>query len=563
MDRGMTPRQAVNEAYKKFPVMETMRDELGDALVAEAQRGGATDVPRAKLHAAMVDAWAADGLTLSQRTTKGRKWVIQNVTNEIVGSMKKGDSVKSMAKSLFDGYGKGGVIPEQDIPKFMKDLTHLTREYSEDAFNKAIRRARRNIDKLSTKGLQAAYNGVIDAIEKGNKEKIDKAIKVAVQEKTRSFAERIARTEKARAYADGILYKYANNDDCVAFKWKLSSRHPCEDICDLYAHADLWGMGEGIFPKDKVPSLPVHPNCMCRLVPVFAGSPRLKNEKPKDRSLDGGMEYIKSLSQSHRNSLLGENGAKSVDKGEDWRKYVKGFFSKIMTCRIPRDIIQEAKISKTFKDAGVSCDFSALPREIRLAMKQETVNILQDNPKFSEYVKAHGLNLNTKDLNGAYGGTSYYYKGGNSIDISIDEDSFQDKKGIKKAVARQAKSKYKMPATEDEALHYTMSHELGHAIEIIAVYGRTAGVSDDKVRTAFLKETKTIKREILRIAKTIDSSVTYRTYKKWLSRYGQTSPREFFAECHANMRCGSPNVLGKALEEWLRRWNNGEKTDVR
>lgn len=49
---------------------------------------------------------------------------------------------------------------------------------------------------------------------------------------------------------DGAMYPYAHDPDCVAFKWKLSSRHPCDDICDLYAHADLWGMGEGIFPND-------------------------------------------------------------------------------------------------------------------------------------------------------------------------------------------------------------------------------------------------------------------------------------------------------------------------
>ena len=79
---------------------------------------------------------------------------------------------------------------------------------------------------------------------------VDKAIDVATQEKARYFAERIARTEKARAYIDGVMYHYANDPDCVAFKWKLSSRHPCDDICDLYARADLWGMGEGIFQND-------------------------------------------------------------------------------------------------------------------------------------------------------------------------------------------------------------------------------------------------------------------------------------------------------------------------
>ena len=559
----MTPLEAVRSAYKKHPVMEVMRDELVDVLVAEAQRGGAADVEKKKLKAAMAKAWAEDGLTLSERTTHGSRWVVEQTTKTIEAAIKNGGSVMTLAKELFDGYGHDHVIPKQEIPKFMGKLVALSKDYQGNAFKRALRDAQRNIDKLSTQGLKAAYNGIIGAISKGNEEMVDKAIYVATQEKARYFAERIARTEKARAYMDGVMYQYANDPDCIAFKWKLSSRHPCDDICDLYAHADLWSMGEGIFPKDKVPSLPVHPNCMCRLVPVFKGSSRLKSETPKDRILDGGMEYIKSLSKPHRTSLLGENGAKNVDKGGDWRKYIKGFFSKIMTCRIPHDIIQESKITKAFKDAGVSCDFSAIPRGIRVAMKQEVVDVLQGNPKFAEYVKAHGLNLKAEPLRGAYGVTSYYFRGGESIDISINENSFQDKAVIKKAVDRQAKSNFKMPASENEALHYTMSHELGHAIETVAVYGRIAGVSDYDVKSAYLKETGKIKKEIIKIARTIDSNVTNRTYKNWLSAYGQENPREFFAECHANMRCGSPNVLGKALEEWLRRWNNGEKTDVR
>lgn len=79
---------------------------------------------------------------------------------------------------------------------------------------------------------------------------VDKAIDVATQEKARYFAERIACTEKARAYMDGVMYHYAHDPDCVAFKWKLSSCHPCDDICDLYARADLWGTGKGIFQND-------------------------------------------------------------------------------------------------------------------------------------------------------------------------------------------------------------------------------------------------------------------------------------------------------------------------
>ena len=42
----MKPLEAVRSAYKKHPVMEVMRDELVDVLVAEAQRGGAADVEK-------------------------------------------------------------------------------------------------------------------------------------------------------------------------------------------------------------------------------------------------------------------------------------------------------------------------------------------------------------------------------------------------------------------------------------------------------------------------------------------------------------------------------------
>lgn len=146
----------------------------------------------------------------------------------------------------------------------------------------------KNYPQLSTQGLKAAYSGIIGAILKGNEEMVDTAIDVAAQEKARYFAERIARTEKARAYMDGAMYPYAHDPDCVAFKWKLSSCHPCDDICDLYARADLWGMGEGIFPKEKLPKLPVHPNCMCRVVPILHGFMRVTSEEPKDKTLAGG-----------------------------------------------------------------------------------------------------------------------------------------------------------------------------------------------------------------------------------------------------------------------------------
>lgn len=357
----------MNEAYKQYPVMKAMQSDLLPQLVIQAQKGGAADVPKEKLQKYMAQSWAADGLTLSQRTTKGAKAVVTDCTKVIKTSLENGDGVYNMAKKLFDGYKAGSVIPEQDIPKFLEKLTDLTQDYQSASFKRALRAAQRNINKLSTQGMKAAYNGVLDAIEKGNEDKLNKAIHIATQERTRYFAQRIARTEMARAYADGVFYRWYKDADCVAFKWELSSRHPCDDICDLYAHADLWGMGEGIFPKDKVPTLPVHPNCMCRLVPVFAGSPQLKSEKPKDRSLDGGMEYIERLSKSLQISLLGKTGAEKVDSGDDWRKHANGVSNKVMQSRIEPDVITVCNINPDIY-SGITSDIRG--EEVIITSKQ-------------------------------------------------------------------------------------------------------------------------------------------------------------------------------------------------
>ncbi len=131
---------------------------------------------------------------------------------------------------------------------------------------------RQAIDKINrlarngapNKALQAAYNELMEAVQKGNEKAIEKAMKVAVNEKSRYVAERITRTEMARAWADGFVAKMQKDADIVAVNFKLSSRHPVFDICDMYAKADMYGLGAGIYPKDKLPPLPVHPLDNCK-----------------------------------------------------------------------------------------------------------------------------------------------------------------------------------------------------------------------------------------------------------------------------------------------------------
>ena len=143
--------------------------------------------------------------------------------------------------------------------------------------------------------VECKDNQITDAILSSNQKRLANAVYVATQERTRYFAERIARTELARAYHDGVTARWDNDPDCVAYKWRMSQSHPVTDICDLYAGADLYGMRPGVFPKGKVPELPAHPHCMCYLWPLMSGSLKLKSETPTERVNKGGKECLSLL----------------------------------------------------------------------------------------------------------------------------------------------------------------------------------------------------------------------------------------------------------------------------
>ena len=274
---------AVRQAYREYPVMRVLFGELIDQIRAEAERGYGEALPQGITDRLFTHSWTPDNLTLSERTTRGGILVRELVARTISEQIKKSATYRQASLAIFDGYKEAGLIPTQSLPRFLQDLTQAARRASVSRAEMmgALKPIRRQIEKGTTAGMRAAYTQLIDAIETQNEKALHKAIYTATQERTRYFADRIARTEMARAYQDGFLLKWDNNEDCVAYQWKLSGRHPRYDICDLYAKANLYGMGPGIFPKDKVPRLPAHPHCMCFLKPVIRGM--MDNETPIDR----------------------------------------------------------------------------------------------------------------------------------------------------------------------------------------------------------------------------------------------------------------------------------------
>lgn len=85
---------------------------------------------------------------------------------------------------------------------------------------------------------------------------------------------RLARTEMTAAYGEATIQSAMVSPSCSGVKFILSGSHPRYDICDHICGVDEYGLGIGVYPIDKAPSYPFHPNCLCITLTV--------NENPSD-----------------------------------------------------------------------------------------------------------------------------------------------------------------------------------------------------------------------------------------------------------------------------------------
>ena len=337
---GMKFEEALDNVQRHYGKLFTL-PELRPALVeAAAYAYGIvpTMLTKAQVESMgeeLADKWDESGMTLSEKLHGVGVKMRGAIVSTLQEQMRRNKTWTEAARALYDGYGEDGqnvynggkdIISRQDLPKYLQKVREATVNDSQVLAEQ--RQAIDNINRLAktgapNKALQAAYNKLLEAVQKGNEKAIEKAVEVAVNEKSRYVAERITRTEMARAWADGFVAKMQKDADIVAVKFKLSSRHPVFDICDMYAKADMYGLGAGIYPKDKLPPLPVHPHCLCRYVEVIEGEVDMQQQR--DQVREAGDKWLNSLPESRRAQVLGRKGLKAWEDGEDWRKYMRGY----------------------------------------------------------------------------------------------------------------------------------------------------------------------------------------------------------------------------------------------
>lgn len=337
---GMKFEEALDNVQRHYGKLFTL-PELKPALVEVAAYAYGivpTMLTKAQVESMgeeLADKWDESGMTLSEKLHGVGVKMRGAIVSTLQEQMRRNKTWTEAARALYDGYGEDGqnvhnggkdIISRQDLPKYLQKVREATGNDLQALAEQ--RQAIDNINRLAKNGapnkaLQAAYNKLLEAVQKGNEKAIEKAVEVAVNEKSRYVAERITRTEMARAWADGFIAKMKTDADIVAVKLKLSSRHPVFDICDMYAKADMYGLGAGIYPKDKLPPLPVHPHCLCRYVEVIEGEVDMQQQR--DQVREAGDKWLNSLPESRRAQVLGRKGLKAWEDGKDWRKYMRGY----------------------------------------------------------------------------------------------------------------------------------------------------------------------------------------------------------------------------------------------
>ena len=92
LEQGDTPREAVNKAYKDYPVMKIMQNEIQSNLATTMIKASAGVITLNEARRATRMAWAKDDLTLSERTTKGGEMVQAMTAKAIQDAIKQGKS---------------------------------------------------------------------------------------------------------------------------------------------------------------------------------------------------------------------------------------------------------------------------------------------------------------------------------------------------------------------------------------------------------------------------------------------------------------------------------------
>lgn len=218
-----------------------------------------------KIGVAEMRDWPVGKVKLSDVLYTNAKAVSATVRTLIEQHMKGPHAARELAKALYEGYDFK--VDPLDVAGKLETLP----KYLKVEFNKAM------AARLKTPALRAAYLQAIAEQEAGKgMEALQRVLQTAFYERNRYYANRIARTELHRAYTDQQSRELMSQERIEYVQLRMSSKHPKPDICDYHARVDLYGLGPGVYPKAEAPKPPLHPMCLCKVIPKVDLPSKLK-----------------------------------------------------------------------------------------------------------------------------------------------------------------------------------------------------------------------------------------------------------------------------------------------
>ena len=344
----------VESVYVKYGIISERKKLVVDAVVDSVALGVGKDEFGAE-RVKSVKRWFLEKAYSPDTANKGRgvKFSdkindldrIDEVVADIRQSLKAGRAWRSAAQDLMDKKIQVADVPA-DIQKVI-DLARKAHRLSDNSAGYAeylaeVKKVQRRISGLvdqDTSKLKRAYQDILDITNKSSVTQLENAVKYASYYKERYNAERIVRTEMARAYGDAAITDNLYDDDAIGIRFVLSSGHDIVDVCNFHCGADLYGMGAGGYPKDHAPAYPFHPNCMCSIEQIIEGEE--SPAKAKDFNGKAGERYLDKLSEKNKVALLGKDGVAALEENpKAWHRHLKDWHGhETKTPTVPKKVL--------------------------------------------------------------------------------------------------------------------------------------------------------------------------------------------------------------------------------
>lgn len=221
-----------------------------------------------------------DGLRLSDRVWKWGEQTRTGVTEALAAAVRagraSGAATMDLQRAIEASAGQRFTLETRLVEHWASRLHQAAQGSIRDPrgralWAEAVAKARAHVDGLKDGGTRRqaehALQAMIQAVADGRADLLDRHLEWWLYDRQLYALRRIARTEMATAGHRAVLAASEADPLVLGYRWRLSASHPEPDICDYYANVDF-GMGAGVWPKDRAPQGKAHPHCMCSLTPT-------------------------------------------------------------------------------------------------------------------------------------------------------------------------------------------------------------------------------------------------------------------------------------------------------